>query len=376
MISAWSQAYSELACFLNSNNGVCLEECRTSIPKEKSDDFWRLFESAESSFLNEYFHTNYQKALELSRKYSSIEKEITSRLELKCDTRPGSLLGFLRSPSRVLREKGLWEQFVGIVNGKIEVRQFREAFGGLVEEELLRCSRDGYRMWVILSIVDLMNTREAFYVPMIDFMPYHIVVYNPEDVPAPVKLEQLNLQDAASSLVMVPDLIAGTQTKYVAFRYNITDFSQPRRNAAKISDANEWLEQGSYGLLQTGITAISVGQKPEELSVFADKSRILRPDMILVCRWGKSWLNEKNMQEAANLATRLRPRKGMFVISSEGADLKEFEHLLASGGNSESQEYPGARCVNSQKQQEWPKLINAGFDSAKLKPVVEAIQES
>jgi hypothetical protein len=365
-----------MACFLNSNNDVCLEECRTSIPKEKSDDFWRLFETAESSFLNEYFQTPYQKALGLSRKYSSIEKEITSRLGLKRDTRPGSLLGFLRSPSRVLREKGLWEQFVGIVNGKIEVRQFREAFGDLVEEEFLRCSRDGYRMWVILSIVDLIDTREAFYVPMIDFMPYHIVVYNPEDVPAPVKLEQLNLQDAAASLVMVPDLIAGTQAKYAAFRYNIADFSQPRRNAARISDAKEWLGQGSHSLLQTGITMISVGKNPEELSVFADKSRILRPDIILGCRWGNSWINEENIQEAVKLFFRLRPRKGMFIISSEEADLKEFERLLASGGNSEGQEYPGACCGNSQKQKEWPKLINAGFDSAKLKPVAEAIQES
>ncbi|MDD5486121.1 MAG: hypothetical protein PHW65_01005 [Dehalococcoidales bacterium] len=374
MTSAWSQTYSELACFIKDNDDVCLEEGKTSIPKEKSGDFWRLLETVENSFLNEYFCTPYQKALILSQEYSKVENQIIARFGLKHDTRPGSLLGFLRSPSHVLREKNLWKQFVGIVNGSVEVHKFRESFGDLVEEELLCWSREGYRMWAILSVMELLNSREALYVPMIDFMPYHIVVYSPEDVPAPVKLEQLNLQDAASSLVIVPDLIAVTGAQYVAFRYNVTNFGQPRRNASSVSDKKEWLEQTNPVLVQPGITVINVGQSSGELLVFADKSRILRPDIILEFRWGNTWLNEDNIKETVAQFLRLRPRNGMFVISSEEANREKFDKLLACGSYFKSQEHLGDFCTNHQKQQILPILINADFDPAKLKPVAEAIQ--
>jgi hypothetical protein len=114
-------------------------------------------------------------------------------------------------------------------------------------------------------------------------------------------------------------------------------------------------------LLGSGLTLIYTADKPESIALVGDVAKFCRPDLVLWCVDSRNVAKQEALETLAQANRRLKPARGVFLISSEPW--------------AESEETEKTQALNASIEGEAPRIrvLTAGFDSAKLMPVLEAL---
>jgi hypothetical protein len=136
-------------------------------------------------------------------------------------------------------------------------------------------------------------------------------------------------------------------------------------NATKVSESREWLnpqtDDFSFVGLNPGLL-IYLNDKPVDLALIADRTRLCRPDLIIESLTELDWANADIIAKINKQHAILKPILGSFVISMTPVPDRASEWLRLE---QKSEQNGNAGVV----------AMETGYDISKLVTIVESIKK-
>lgn len=351
MSNGWQKAYKELKDFVTGNPGIEVGKSVTSIPGDVRPEFYRLFDRVRAAFIEEKFPALLDEASLLSGSYVKVEQEVTELLGLDSISMSAGLRKFLCKPKEGLIEV-LFDPLFDFLKGKVDVELFQRRASEDMEATFRGFYQSGYEMWVALCLVKLLDSDKNFHVNLNLPAPKERIRHPPATeglAPSPEESKCLSFEHQPSPTFTVPDFIVHSteMNRYVAFRAELV---MPISAAFNASEKREWYPLDSILALDPCITLIYIDNKPEDISLVADKDRICRPDLIIKCMVKKDWYQKEGLEKVKLHHDTLKPKMGTYIISQETALEQELEK-------------PGEDIY----------ILTVGFDSSKLASVISTL---
>ncbi len=321
MSDGWRSAYAELKAFAESNPKIRISPSVVRIPEDIRPEFYRLFDTVRSSFLEDNIPALLADARPLSESYIKLEQEVVNLMRLAGISIPASLDRFLHNPTTGLR-RGLFDPLFSLLAGGIKTEAFSSTAEEIVERSFKALYSLGYEKWVVLSLLKLLASDKVFNVIIPDAENEGIHTdaekAREETVPDPEELNQLFLREPSSPFFMIPDFIVHSAKtgRYVSLRTKLDDAIWKASNA---SDKREWLPLYSIGdgrnriPLQPELT-IYVDDAPEDIALVADLDRICRPDLIIECLAQATMPRKTDLDRIKFCHNALRPKLGTYLV--------------------------------------------------------------
>lgn len=365
MSGTFHQAYAALTDFISKNPEIEIGESVASIPERVRPAFYALFNAARNAFVAEAFsdclcragllQQEYGKALEKNAPWLSFED---GPVVSKCGR-------YLTDPKDSLARE-LFDPLFDLLKNRETPAGFIQNASREVESLFPIVHRSGYEKWAVISLAGLLGVRRAFRVPVRDLRPGDRAkssTYAPmEEVPEPVESASFLFNQSPKAIFAVPDFIvfSAKLNRFVGFR---SEFKEGLYNALNASREREWspMDAELLVLLGSGLTLIYTAEKPESIALVGDVAKFCRPDLVLWCVDSRNMAKQEALETMAHADRRLKPARGIFIISTEPWV--------------ESEETEKAQALNTSNESEVPRIriLTAGFDAAKLMPVVEAL---
>lgn len=351
MPNDWRQAYTELIDYISKHSDIQIGESVTSLPDSVRPEFYRLFNATRIAYVEEEFPALLSKSRILSESYVKTEQEIIELLGLESITMEVELLRFLHDPKDYLISR-LFDHLFDLLKRRINTDTFEERSTRQIKASFLSLYQSGYKKWVVLSLISLLDPSELFRVSARYLEIYDEIRLqdNPEQEPvlSPTPAKEIIFYDAHPARLIVPDCILYLRriNRYIAVRSEIGKVMATADNASK---NREWYSLNSIAALEPSLTLVYVADKPEEISLVADAEKICRPDLIIECREQKDWY-EKERLEKVKLHS-LKPRLGTYIVSREPVPEQDLEEI----GDIH--------------------LLTVGFDQPKLEPIISALMQ-
>lgn len=353
---AWQQAYMRLTEFIAGRPEIEVSETVVRIPSDVRPEFYRLFNEVRMAFLQEYFSDFLNRAKLLSESYKKAEEEVIKLLGLEGVHLAATLQTFLRNPEE--ESMGvLFDPLFDLLKGRINFDDFeKESLRRL--EGLEEIYRLGYVRWVELSLVKLLEPDRALQVilrhPSASRRFTHLHALKEDGIFPPQEVKRIWIEHHYEPIFTIPDFIVHSAKigKYIAFR---SEFRQATWSALDMGEGREWC---LFNLIEKhGLSNINpdllvyVDEKPDGLSLIADRERVYRPDLLVECATRKGW-HEKELETAKAFHQVLLPRLGTFIVSSEPMPEESI-------GESADE----------------IRVLAVGFDQSKLTSIVTALME-
>jgi hypothetical protein len=400
--ASWRKAYSELKEYIARNPKIAIGQSIVAIPRDVRPEFYRLFDTVRTAFLKEKFQTLLDEAIPLSKDYAEVGQEVTKSLglsDIKVSAKvSASLNWFLNDPVNGLN-RSFFDPLFNLLKGRLDINSFEQEASICIENSFSRLFQSGYKMWVALSLINLLAPDRA------------LVVYNPnedivkvekdapgmqeEPVPSPEEAKSLSLGHAMeAALFIVPDLIVHSAKlgRYVSIRSDLTDAIW---RARRVSSNKEWYRfpelMGEYTkVAHWADLFIYIDDKPEELALVADFDRFCRPDIIVKCMEQADWYQKGGLERVKRNHDVLKPRLGSYVVSRLPVPEEAFRELVPepvtveppAGGAApvepEAEQVSG-ETVSEQAPQEPEKqpldihILTIGYDRSQLAPIIETL---
>jgi hypothetical protein len=294
MIGKWKHAYAELEGYIAGNPEIKISSNTTVIPGETREDFYRLFDNVRRVFIEEQTHAIYEEAWNLSKGYLAEAGELKETLKIAEIKTPSQLNWLLNDPV-----DGISRALFNPLFDLLQTGKSYEEFERLAEEAIKAYwqtfYKRGYEIWVILSLANLLSPERAL-APSWDEIRRECHELQPDEkrgwaeqmVPDPEELEKIELgHEGFDSAFIISDMILRSQKlkKYVSFGVNLTDAAWYAKNA---SDKREWIKLRNRGIDSKPILnwpgfVIYADEEAAEISMVADFSRFLRPEIMVEC---------------------------------------------------------------------------------------------
>lgn len=379
MPNSWQIAYEELQGFIAEKPEVGIGESVISIPGDVRPEFYRLFGTVRSAFVEEKFPRLLNEAGTLSENYTKSEQEVTEFLGLDDVSMAAGLHRFLHNPRDGLI-RGLFDPLFDLLKGKINAETFEQGVSRNIEASFRDSYRLGYEKWVLLSLIKLLDSDKSFRVILPRPTSHELIKHLPtskESVPPPEESKRLSLEHQLSLIFTVPDFIVHSVKMggYLAVR---SEFRQAMWTASNASEQREWYPLGSIGALAPSLTLIYVAGNPEEISLVADADRICRPDLIIECREQKDWFEKEGLEKIKLHHDSLKPTLGTYIVSREPVPEQAYKELVPEQVSKEpasEQEQKPTREQEPENQGADIHILTVGFDQSKLEPIVSALMQ-
>ena len=395
MSNSWRQAYTDLKAFIAEHPEVEIKVNVVRIQENVRTEFYRLFDMVRVAFVDEKFPSLLDEAKSLSESYSKTELEVIEHVGLDGISMAADLREFLHNPKdRAIRE--LFNPLFDLLKGKVDTEIFEQKASRNAETTLRNLYRIGYEKWVMLSLVQLLESDKSFQVTLRQLDPREINRRTPtskEPVPPLKESKRLSFEHEPYSILTVPDFIVHSArvNKYVAIR---SEFREAMWTASDASENREWYPLDSITTLELeDLILIYIAETPEEISLVADKERICRPDLIIECRGQNEWYEKEGLEEVKLHHGSLKPKLGTYVVSREPVPEQAYEELMPKHVSKESKktsegltpevaltehtlEQVSEEPMPELKPEEQQKIINiftVGFDKSKLEPIVSRL---
>ncbi len=353
MPNGWQEVYSELTDFIAEHPEVEIGMSVVSIPGNVRPEFYRLFNTVRTAFIEERFPNLLNEATVLNKNYLKVEQEVTELLGLDDVSMVVSLRRFLHDPIELIR--GLFDPLFDLLKAKIDIEHFEQKMSRNIETNFRDLYWLGYEKWAVLSLVKLLEADKSFQVILREPSPQEEVIMRTtspkEQVSTPQESKCLVFQHKPTVRLTVPDFIVHSAkvSRYIALR---SELERALAVASNASEKREWYPLDYVVALGPGLTIIYVADNPEELSLVADAKKICRPDLIIECREQKDWYEKEGLEKVKLHYDSLKPTLGTYIVSRQplpeqaSAELVEGIHILT-----------------------------VGFDTTKLVPIVDALTD-
>jgi hypothetical protein len=341
MSRKWLSIFSDLKGFINNNQQITINQKLIKIPEDDRNEFYGLFDTMRSAFVEEECADLLEWAKPLCERYLQAEQEILKNSTISEVIIPSKLRWFVNNPVDGLR-RALYDLLFSLLKDRINIEQFKNQ--GLNSISLLnnQLKEQCYQYWSMVTLTNLMDPVNYYSVrteidissPESDYA----IMPNKQPLEEPKETKKISLVHSNNNIFIVPDIIFYSKIidQFVALRSEATPATWTAKNA---SDKMEWLPINHNRFLNPGTVLINTSQNLEAISLIRDAHMISRPDMILVCREPEDWYEKERTIEFSQFKQDLEflgPRRGMHIISRSVVPL-EIRNLI-SGKTSEPDE--------------------------------------
>jgi hypothetical protein len=366
MSNGFHQAYEALTSFIAGHPEIEIGESVTSIPEEVRTEFYNLFNAARESFVEEKFPEYLNETSLLLAQYRAEEDKARRLFSLEETSMVTGTQRFLCDPRGTLTRE-LFDPLFDLLKGRESIESFEKRAAGKIEDIFPTVYRGAYELWMMLSLVELLEADKTLGVETRRLGPGERAKPSPqapmEEVPLPSESASFFFSQPRDVIFAVPNLIAHSPklNRFIGIR---TEFSEGLYNAWYPSSNREWvpLSMDLLILLGYGLTLIYVAEQAEDIALVADASRFCRPDLILWCIDTLNLTRKEALEKMAQVDGFIQPTKGSYIIANnpwpEPADPTEPE--------------PQTQVVDSTDAVH---LLIVGYDQSKLMPIVEALVE-
>ncbi len=353
MSNVWQKAHTELTDFVAEHSEIEIGASRVRIPESVRPEFYRLFNTVRTAFIEEKVHGLLNEGRLLSENYLKAEHEVVRVLGLEDVSMEADLLRFLHDPINQLI-RGLFGPLFDLLKGRIGIEKFEATASKNIEASSRILYIAGYEKWIALSLIKLFEADKLFQTTPREFATDEEEVImrasSPEEpVPAPQESKRLLFKYEATATLTVPDLIvySAKVNRYIATRSQI---GEAFGTTTDTGDKMEWYPLDSVVTLESGLTLVYMADDPKEISLVADAQKICRPDFIIECREQKDWFEKEGLERVRLHHNSLKPKLGTYIVSKETVQEQDLEELGVG-----------------------IHILTVGFDSSKLAPIVNSI---
>jgi hypothetical protein len=357
MLNDWQVEYQRLTDFVTRKPQVKISENVIAIPKDARSEFYQLFDMVRMAFIEEKLSDLFNEAATLSENYTKADQEVTELLVLDDILMTTGLRSFLRNPRDGLMMR-LLDPLFDLLKGKINAKTFEQEVSRNMETSLRDSYRLGYKKWLALSLVKLLEADRSLEVsvPSIYLGPARGERgYSPSDekhpVPPPKESKHLSFKHEQSSTLTVPDFIVHSAkiNRYFALRSEFRTAAAVW-TASNASEHREWYPLDHVVALRLDSTLIYVADNPEEISLVADAKKICRPDLIIEFIEQKDRYEKEELEKVKLHHNVFKPRLGTYIVTREQVpDVGQ----LGDGIH----------------------ILTVGFDQSKLEPIISSLMK-
>lgn len=362
MLKNWQEEFMGFKDFVYLHpNEVQIREGRVSIKENIRLEFWRQLRVIVISFAEQKFPELITEARLLSKHYLKTEYDLAKTMMFNTTSTVSELSSFLHNPDGVI-EKRLFELVLDLLRNRIDFHTFEFNASRDIGASFGSLCRRGYEKWVLFSLVRLLKSDASFIVPLrkptLAELFMLIASDHKESVPTPQKHRLSISEYKTKPIFTIPEILVHSTklNRYLAFRSDIT--------SAILSAVNthckmEWYVldsllgskiQEPLDVWGVGLTLLYIADTPDQISLVADAKRICRPDLMLECREQLGWYGLDEIKRINRHHESLRPRLGTCVVSRG-----KVPHRVYSQFDEDIH------------------IIDVGFDSAKLNPIISLL---
>jgi hypothetical protein len=353
MTNGWRQPYAQLKGFVSEHQEIEIGEKIVRIPDGPRLQFYELFDKIGATLLQESFPDVVPETKLLGESCAKAKGELSGQLKLS-----HVLEKFLDDPEASLLAE-LFEITFDLVKGKVSPEVFEETASAMMEASSQKFYRLGYEKWVEVSLARLLDPDRILYVPLPktgvaekfkqEFPSKHAV-------PRPKDNGQISLEREVFPVFTTPDFIVHS-AKLHKFAAVASEIVSPAWAASNVSRRRKWypFEDTRAKIAALGgwpDISVYVNQRAADLVLVADSRTIARPDIIIECLELEQ-RREHDLEKARLQHEVLKPKLGSFIVSRIAVSRKERRDLG-----------------------EGIRLLTVGFDSTKLRPIVDSLTGS
>ena len=375
--NSWKQEYTQLSNFINEHPEVEVGVSRVRIPENIRPEFYQLFNTVRTVFIEEKLADLLNEARSLSERYIKVEAEVVTLLELEKISQETHLYSFLHNPIDELI-RGLFNPLFDLLKGKVDIETFGEKALSNIEVSFRDLYHLGYEKWVALSLVKLLQADKLFQViprPFISEQEETIMSSTSpeEDPPAAIESKNFSFQRDLAATFTVPDFIVhlSAGNKYTAVRSQI---GEALAKASKTSENREWYPLDSIGAFISGLTLVYVADNLKDISLVADADKICRPDLIIVCKEQQDWYDKEGLGKIKLDHDRSKPLLGTYVVSRESIPEQAYKDLITE--ESVAPTLGEERLEQGDSKQAGIYILTVGFNQSKLQPIVSGLMNN
>jgi hypothetical protein len=389
VVASWQSAFQQLRNFISANPVIEINQSSVYLPGEVRPDFYQLFDCVRACFIKEKFPSELAKSEELSRQWHDLEKSVTETSGFENVEVPENVSRYLAGPLDGLM-RGLFDPLFDVLKGRIDASGFESQCEQVIARDFEALFHDGYKYWVCLALIKLLDVDELFTVPAKDYQQEAAIIENDpsqysreEELPDAELTKRLVFEHSYMHSFLTPRVIVRSRAlgRLVALR---TDFYRARWTARKVSGRQEWLSihdiEKEFGRVDLWPELfIYLGDDLEDLFLVSDYRRIARPDVCLDFKDGEGWYCSEAIERVRRHYEVLNPRLGSFLISrcpvpeavaAATAQPAGIKAPSDSNGTQEPDIAPqGKESVNIS-------VLNADFNTEALIPIIETLKKA
>ncbi len=397
MAETWQNSYEELTKFIVAHPEIEIDATSIVISGDIRPGFYSLFDKVRAGFVKERFASELEKSYALSAAYAEAAKAAKDEMHLEAIEINASLNWFLLDPVNGLM-RVLFDPLFEVLKGKTDLEGFTRKGDASVLESYKMLFREGYERWGALALLKLLAPGRLWAGKTQDFytdptMEGDIIEGNRDDFVADVVESKKIVFDnlVRASFVVPGQLIYSGYTKaYVSLRPN---WYLPRWKARMVSEKMDWIDlKQTYkdfgaGNLWPDMMVHVTDENPDDLKMIADFYRLARPDLIIEFMEEDDWYDAKRVGDMIRHNMVINPRLGSYVISRAEVPPGAFNPQAARPMVSSfvtnpadettplmpPAETPMGRPLSLAELPENIHVLNVGYNTVKLEPVVEAL---
>ncbi len=347
MSNNWQESYKALQSFALNTPGIIITDENTTIAADVRIDFYRLFDMVRQIFIEEKFKFEIEQSTILSQNYKMATQTLMESLKLKEVIPTNETLALLTNPLQGLM-KFVYNCLFDLLKGRLDTHSFESQAIKTVKGKYAQIYAIGYEQWVTVSAINLIEPA-VIYNTSLDF--------SSDSLPHLIHEESQTFslkQRAAHPKFRIPDavLFSPKLQSYVVLKLELGRVL-PAYNCYGLGKftGSKYFEYSGIGTGRRALLMYLV-KNIEEAPVIAntDTSHLSPPDILIECI--SSALNESLdiPDELTKHIQTLNPALGAFLVTQQPL-AASYSNLLPEN----------------------VKVIEAGFNPGKLKPIADML---
>jgi hypothetical protein len=316
--NSWVDSLEKLREFISTNSGVNIQDKIVRIDAQVRPEFYQLFDTILSSFVDEKLGHLIDEVAPLSSSYNANTEILSAQLGLEAILQPPEITELLKNP----REKAksiLFDLLFRLLKGKFDVTDFEREGINFVSYEINYYLDFLYLHWSACAVLGVLQPSELLRVPLRHTVAKDVINDQggekaaPLKVPPPENSKKLDFQHDPDTMLNMADAIvySAYMGKYVSLRAGL---ATALHTASNRSQNREWLPIDNSSI-DASLMPIYVADKPDDISLILDNEAICRPDAIICC-WGKPPNNTTEAFIHLNkISALVKPKYGIWIIT-------------------------------------------------------------
>lgn len=371
MSQEWIQTYSSLGSFIAEHSEIEIGLDRVSIPERLRTEFFHLFDTVRTSFVESNFPDICDRSAILNHNYLKVEQDALQLMGLENVSIDDSLRRFINDPVNQLIT-GLFNPLFDLLQANVDIETFKEKASVNIKASIESLYLSGYKKWLALSLLKLLDANRLFQVTVPTIKNQYDVMRlrsNPVmPIPLPVESKRIGFLEPQNlrTLLIVPDFIAFSARlgRYFALRLKV---GPAESDASGKNQSREWYKYNPVLYYESSMILVYVSDDINAISLVNDRKEICRPDMIIECATRKSW-HQGGLDSAKLHHSILQPTLGTFILSEELIS-EESETEISAECFQKNTTLSKKPEVNGAGR----KFLQVSFDQAKLAPMIDTL---